>query len=115
VIADIGRRFLQLLIQAIEHPVGVDRGALLNASSAFLDAALSPESDGLTLARRMAFRACEWCTMDRPLTARRLVITFVPRPRTATPITLRHSRFRTEPVWLTGYPLRYCTPSILYR
>jgi hypothetical protein len=66
VISDIGRRFSRLLCLAMESPDSVDRGALLNASGAFLDAALSPESDGLTLARRMAFRSLEWCTMDRP-------------------------------------------------
>jgi hypothetical protein len=65
-VSDIGHRFARLLFEAMAHPVGVDRGALLNAASAFLDAALSPESDGLTLARRMAFRACEWCVWDRP-------------------------------------------------
>jgi hypothetical protein len=65
-VSDIGRRFSQLLIRAMERPVSIDRGALLNAASAFLDAARFPESDGLTLARRMAFRTMEWCTMDRP-------------------------------------------------
>lgn len=65
-VSDIGRELARLLQQAMDCPEQVDRHALLSASSAFLDVARAPELPGLTMARGMAFRAMEWCTMDRP-------------------------------------------------
>lgn len=67
------RRFSRLIFAALESPASVDRNDLLAAASAFLDIAQErsrqgvPSSDptGLTLARGMAFRACDWCVFGR--------------------------------------------------
>jgi hypothetical protein len=63
---DVGRELSRLIIQAIESPSTVDRGALLVAASHFLDVAQGGDVDGLPLARSMAARAMEWAVLESP-------------------------------------------------
>jgi hypothetical protein len=63
VTADIGHQFARAIFAALESPATVDKGELLAAASRFLDRALGGDPNGLELARRMAFRACDWCVL----------------------------------------------------
>lgn len=64
--AAVGRRFSQLTIEAAELPETVDRNALLIAADAFLALFCADDTPGITLARRMAFRACDWAVFGGP-------------------------------------------------
>ncbi|POX92232.1 hypothetical protein C3477_24690 [Mycobacterium kansasii] len=63
---DVSRLFSRLVFQAIEAPETVDRNALLIAADALLSLFCADDTPGITLARRMAFRACDWAVFGGP-------------------------------------------------
>jgi hypothetical protein len=69
---EIGQQFARLIFAALESPATVDRNDLLKAADDFLRAGRGVDSDGLSLARRVAFRAIGWVVWDSPETYKAL-------------------------------------------
>jgi hypothetical protein len=71
---DIASRFSRLIFAALESPATADKGELLVAASAFLDAAQAGDPNLLPIARSMASKAMDWCMFGTPECYRELKI-----------------------------------------
>ena len=70
--SDISCRFSRQIFAALEFPESADRNAILEPARAFLDAAQDGPA-GLTLARKVAYRAMDYAVFGAPENYRALV------------------------------------------